>query len=131
MRDWNPGYDRREIDKHFLFQPIFPLHFHDMEIQHFLQRIFENLSIFQASNCQSHIEGQDRAKSNFKAVPNSILKISDIDKRRHISVQETRQVDQDFPDMFQLRPMVLGIKTWGFANRAKISKQVNLTLTNA
>ena len=101
-----------------------------MEIQHFLQRIFKNLSIFQASNCQSHIEGQDRAKSDFKAVPNSILKISDLDKRRDTFLFK-RQVDQDFPDMFQLRPMVLGIKTWGFANRAKLSKQVNLTLANA
>ena len=120
MHDWNPGYDRREIDKQFLFQHKFPLHFHDVEIQHFLQRIFENLSIFQASKCQSHIEGQDRAKSDFKAVPNSILKISVLTKRKTCFRLSDKTRNQDFPDMIQLRPMVLGIKTWGFANRAKI-----------
>ena len=90
MHDWNPGYDRREIDKQFLFQHKFPLHFHDVEIQHFLQRIFENLSIFQTSNCQSHIVGQDQAKSDFKAAPNSILKISDLDKSRDTFLLNTQ-----------------------------------------
>ena len=90
MRDWNPGYDRCEIDKQFLFKHKFPLHFHDVEIQHFLQLIFEILSIFQTSNCQSHIVGQDQAKSDFKAAPNSILKISDLDKSRDTFLLNTQ-----------------------------------------